>query len=582
MIRISITTLFLPITALASSQIKSDSVIKQQSKEINGQEINGILDGVYFIPEEPSHDTIYLNDFDTPVYNRDFALENRDPYQYQISRNNVIKKYGNKRPEKIKEAVFINPIEIIDDPERSNLFFSESNANRKTKPILPNSIYTFVDTSQLNRPKNSTKIILDSTFNFPYEAYLTHYYLKKTEVSNKEYRTFINWIKDSIIREKIVLNIASDEESIKYIQYDPSVSCNTEKKNFATPSDRKTNRALFPLNWDKKIDYDDPEIQAIIDEHLYLEQDKRFYRRKTIDVNVLNYNYFEGEVSKVIPAYPDTLVWSKFRFENSYSTLVNAYFWHPYYDNYPVVGLNYEQIKAFLHWKAKMIEKEINGRQEKYTVVCRLPNPVQWDMVRSIEMPKKEMMIYTDAYPYLSQQNWITDLKLAPRIIVDSIDSATKEDTTSSLRLYDEQDPFRKTRWDIKDPGKNKSPQFLYEVTEDEDYPWCYSSQTEFNFLNGNVSEWINGDYHQWKSIMDYRHQLLDSIPTPSSKHIVENEKFYDQEYNWSGGKMVAGSNWYHQFFQNTKTDYPMRFVNPYQSYATVGFRYVIYVIPKE
>ena len=62
-----------------------------------------------------------------------------------------------------------------------------------------------------------------------------------------------------------------------------------------------------------------------------------------------------GEDSEIYKAaLPDTLVW---RSESSYNDpYVNAYFQHPSYDYYPVVGISHEQAKAYCIWRTEAVK----------------------------------------------------------------------------------------------------------------------------------------------------------------------------------------------------------------------------------
>ena len=54
-------------------------------------------------------------------------------------------------------------------------------------------------------------------------------------------------------------------------------------------------------------------------------------------------------------ALPDTLVW---REELSYNEpLVKTYFRHPSFDNYPVVGVNWEQANKYSQWRSDRVMK---------------------------------------------------------------------------------------------------------------------------------------------------------------------------------------------------------------------------------
>jgi len=66
----------------------------------------------------------------------------------------------------------------------------------------------------------------------------------------------------------------------------------------------------------------------------------------------------EGEEIN-IPVYPDTACWIQ-DFALSYNEpLSKFYFWHPAYDNYPVVGVSYYQAMAYCRWKSDRLNEEI-------------------------------------------------------------------------------------------------------------------------------------------------------------------------------------------------------------------------------
>ena len=45
------------------------------------------------------------------------------------------------------------------------------------------------------------------------------FYMDQTEISNNEYRQFVEWVRDSIARDKIYLGLAEDEDADRYINY---------------------------------------------------------------------------------------------------------------------------------------------------------------------------------------------------------------------------------------------------------------------------------------------------------------------------------------------------------------------------
>jgi formylglycine-generating enzyme required for sulfatase activity len=100
------------------------------------------------------------------------------------------------------------------------------------------------------------------------------FYMDETEITNNEYRQFVNWVRDSIARG--YLGQINEEE-------------------FLITENEKTGEVYDPpyLNWDKEIDWksEDEEVRDAL-EVMYLPTHERFYRKKQIDPRKLNYQYY--------------------------------------------------------------------------------------------------------------------------------------------------------------------------------------------------------------------------------------------------------------------------------------------------
>ena len=67
----------------------------------------------------------------------------------------------------------------------------------------------------------------------------------------------------------------------------------------------------------------------------------------------------------VVNVYPDTLCWVS-DFTYSYNEpMTNMYFWHPTFDNYPVVGVSWRQARAFCFWRTQLYNsyQQVAGEQ---------------------------------------------------------------------------------------------------------------------------------------------------------------------------------------------------------------------------
>ena len=240
--------------------------------------------------------------------------------------------------------------------------------------------------------KNDTTLLYPN--GNPESVELAPFYMSNHEVTNKEYREFINWVKDSICRVKLFKRTSPDQ-----------------KHKWGTYVDQKTSNVdssgkYFILNKKTEIDYNAFDIAPFIND-LYLHDSPRFYQSREVDVRKLLFKYYwllgeqdvlstyqDGDeifqekigdtINEVLNVYPDTLIWVK-EFEYSQNDhMANMYFWHPSYDDFPVVGITHRQAFAYCNWRTKMYaeeHKKLNKKdQEKYPrYTFRLPTKNEWE-----------------------------------------------------------------------------------------------------------------------------------------------------------------------------------------------------------
>lgn len=224
------------------------------------------------------------------------------------------------------------------------------------------------------------------------------FWMDDTEITNNEYRQFVNWVVDSMVRQKLGEDYNPDEFLI-------------EEDEFGNPVDPPF------LNWDTRINDRDVEVREVL-EDFYYPENERFFRRKELDTRKLVYEYQEidyqaaaaeridykrsiknsdnsetfyedediaSDRSKFIKTvriniYPDTLSWIS-DFTYSYNDpMAKMYFWHPGYDDYPLTGVSWEQAQAFCVWRTQyqnnyLTEKGSNMFVQEY----RLPTESEWE-----------------------------------------------------------------------------------------------------------------------------------------------------------------------------------------------------------
>jgi gliding motility-associated lipoprotein GldK len=55
------------------------------------------------------------------------------------------------------------------------------------------------------------------------------------------------------------------------------------------------------------------------------------------------------------------------------------YYWHPKYDDYPVVGVNWKQARAFAHWRTFHLNSFYAENEENGVTDFRLPTEYEWE-----------------------------------------------------------------------------------------------------------------------------------------------------------------------------------------------------------
>lgn len=206
------------------------------------------------------------------------------------------------------------------------------------------------------------------------------FYMDETEITNNEYRQFVYWVRDSIARR--TLGEAGNDNFL--VQQD-------EFGEDITPGPQ--------INWEEKLKYNSPEAREGLVE-MYLPENERFYRRKEIDTRKLMFEYYwidlheaarksnreQGMTDRsvfikkdVINVYPDTLAWIHDFTYSFNEPMTNMYFWHPAFDEYPVVGVTWKQARAFCTWRTQLMNSFLVNNDVPMVQDFRLPTESEWE-----------------------------------------------------------------------------------------------------------------------------------------------------------------------------------------------------------
>lgn len=237
------------------------------------------------------------------------------------------------------------------------------------------------------------------------------FYMDDTEITNSEYRQFVEWVKDSITRTRLAiladeLGIGpedggigeyafKDADTTKSSVYDKYMLDNYSGMGETGYEGRALNKDE-DLIWDTS-EYPD-EYYAEVMDSLYIPEEESYNGQRSIDVTKLKYKYSWMDIEAAARAakkgkgsrkdfirteeleiYPDTTVWIR-DFEYSYNEpMHNDYFWHDAYSDYPVVGISWQQAKAFCNWRTKFKNDDQKSRGKQFVNQFRLPTEAEWE-----------------------------------------------------------------------------------------------------------------------------------------------------------------------------------------------------------
>lgn len=204
--------------------------------------------------------------------------------------------------------------------------------------------------------------------NVPRRVTVASFILNKYEISNGDYKKFTSWVRDSCLRAEIAKN----------------------KPEFYKDSTKRT------IDFTEEIS--DADSLAI--NKFYLPVSERFYKRKEYDSKHCNYRYPDGSILNV---YPDTTRWQK-DFKHSFNgPMTNHYYWHPAYDDYPVVGISWHQAKAYCDWLSRRLKEALleQGITEAFPRF-RLPTEAEWEYA-ALANPNPSELDNRKLYPWGSE-----------------------------------------------------------------------------------------------------------------------------------------------------------------------------------
>ena len=340
------------------------------------------------------------------------------------------------------------------------------------------------------------------------------FYMDETEITNSEYRQFVFWVRDSVIRQSLAeaaeLAGTTDGGGRRNRSIGNFAFKNAADDDNLTPF-QEFSKHYDPMkqqiNWDVEIiwneaEYPDADYVYVMDE-FYLSNDQSYNGQRMKDVTKFKYSFKTMDIDAAarskgdrtsfienyeVEVYPDTTVWIK-DFHYSYNEpMHNDYFNHTAYDNYPVVGVNWNQARAFCDWRTQYLN---NYRRSKKNLALandfRLPSEAEWEYAARGGL---ESGTYPWGGPY------------------------AKDDRACFLANFK---PLR---------GDYAADEVLYTAEADSYQPNGFGL---FN-MSGNVSEWVNTSYDP--ASYEYMSSMSPNVNSKENKRkVIRGGSWKDVSY---------------------------------------------------
>lgn len=244
----------------------------------------------------------------------------------------------------------------------------------------------------------------DNTFYKGAQSRMTSFpafYMDQTEITNAEYRQFVNWVRDSVAITSLGRSGAPNlykaqptataggpavvgQDQIDWnrvrdgsVLWGRNSTLKPRLQNmYYSGNDAIQGKTEFDI---RKFRY----AYSYLDKDLALagENDPTKSRQDFIQSYTDNPTPGKANEHPSVSVYPDTMVWKRDFSYSQNDPMVDAYFNHPSYDTYPVVGVSWDQATAFCHWRTSLYRNVASARRqpENGRLRYRLPTEQEFE-----------------------------------------------------------------------------------------------------------------------------------------------------------------------------------------------------------
>ena len=245
------------------------------------------------------------------------------------------------------------------------------------------------------------------------------FWMDETEVTNSEYKQFVAWVRDSILRTRLAdPSYGGDETYIitedkngdpvkphlnwrknlprkpnedeqrafeSLYTYNPvtgeklldasQLNYRYEIYDYTTAALRRNRMVASERNLNTDVVVDPNEVVMISKDTAYIDDEGRIVRET---INRPLSGPWDFLNTYIINVYPDTTCWVNDFRNSDNETYLRNYYSNATYNDYPVVGVTWEQANAFCAWRTEYLLKGL-GAEARYVQRYRLPTEAEWE-----------------------------------------------------------------------------------------------------------------------------------------------------------------------------------------------------------